>query len=247
MANTLTLFCVVEGESSVFPVDITGDRTVSHLKNAIKTEVTPKFDDIAADKLILWKVSVPITDDVDEVPIKLDALDEKKILGAATELSEVKINLDTREIDAFRTAYLDAVNGLGQKGVIVVIPFVLLKKLNLMLAEHVIPDHLLIIPTKERSWRWKDFEILVGHYQKAMINALIDVRDTNLALAKNKISVLQTQVAAANASEDVSKAVSVYAGNRKAKRPSRASKQAGARTWTLSEVFRGAKGKRVSS
>ncbi|KAG0006748.1 hypothetical protein BGZ65_004323 [Modicella reniformis] len=53
--NTLTLFCVVDGEPGVFLVEITDNRTVTHLKDAIKIKKSPEFDDIAADKLILWK------------------------------------------------------------------------------------------------------------------------------------------------------------------------------------------------
>ncbi|KAG0001405.1 hypothetical protein BGZ65_003520 [Modicella reniformis] len=58
MANTLTLFCAVDGESGVFPVDITEDRTVSHLKKAIESEKA-NFSNIDADQLILWKVLIP--------------------------------------------------------------------------------------------------------------------------------------------------------------------------------------------
>jgi len=66
-------------------------KTVDHLKNLIKTKKAPEFDDIAADKLTLWRVSIPIVDDDDEPPILLDNVtdEDKKRLGPAMRLSKV--------------------------------------------------------------------------------------------------------------------------------------------------------------
>ena len=52
-------------------------------KNAVE------FTDVDAKSLTLWRVSIPITDEDDEVPIVLNFFDEKKKLGPATRLSKV--------------------------------------------------------------------------------------------------------------------------------------------------------------
>jgi hypothetical protein len=88
--RNLTLFCLVDGEatSNAFSIKTPSNNTVDDLKNLIKTRKSPEFDDVAADKLKLWRVSIPITDE-DEVPIVLNSFDEKKKLGPATRLSRV--------------------------------------------------------------------------------------------------------------------------------------------------------------
>ncbi|KAF9946559.1 hypothetical protein BGZ72_000228 [Mortierella alpina] len=92
MATPMKLFCLVDGESTfnAFPVEIGPDQTIGDLKNLIKTKRTPRFDDVAADELTLWRVSISFPDDNDdEAHILLDSLDEKKKLGPATRLSKV--------------------------------------------------------------------------------------------------------------------------------------------------------------
>jgi hypothetical protein len=58
---TTNLFCLVDGQttSNAFPVEIESTKTIGHLKELIKTKKDPEFDNIAADKLIIWKVSIP--------------------------------------------------------------------------------------------------------------------------------------------------------------------------------------------
>ncbi|OAQ35724.1 hypothetical protein K457DRAFT_27398 [Linnemannia elongata AG-77] len=91
--NRLNLFCLVDGESTsnAFPVGIEPTNTIGDLKEFIKVKKTPEFNDIAADKLTLWRVSIPITDDDDEVPLLLNNVTDKdkKKLGPATRLSKV--------------------------------------------------------------------------------------------------------------------------------------------------------------
>ena len=57
----LKLFCYVLGEgcNNTFAVNIKEDETIGDLREAIKEEKRPKFDDILADSLTLWKASVP--------------------------------------------------------------------------------------------------------------------------------------------------------------------------------------------
>ncbi|KAG0195806.1 hypothetical protein BGX28_000580 [Mortierella sp. GBA30] len=91
--NRLNVFCLVDGEpkSNAFSVKIDPTETVDSLKNYIKAKKTPEYDDIAADKLTLWRVSVPDDDDNDndERPILVDKVPEKKKLKATHELSAV--------------------------------------------------------------------------------------------------------------------------------------------------------------
>ncbi|KAF9555837.1 hypothetical protein BGW38_009219, partial [Lunasporangiospora selenospora] len=92
MANVnLILFCLVDGEatSNAFPVSASTTTTIGELKDLIKSKKSPRFDDVAADELTLWRTGVAITDDNDEHPISLDSLIETKKLGPATRLSRV--------------------------------------------------------------------------------------------------------------------------------------------------------------
>ncbi|KAG0244255.1 hypothetical protein BG011_003001, partial [Mortierella polycephala] len=89
-ANTLTIFCLVSGElaSSAFPVELSSEKTVGALKDAIKAKQAPAFDSITANDLVLWSVSIPVSEDDDEeeeeeVPILISnfSKDGKKKLG----------------------------------------------------------------------------------------------------------------------------------------------------------------------
>ncbi|KAG0028023.1 hypothetical protein BGZ82_008641 [Podila clonocystis] len=73
--NLLKLFCVVESESTPFPVKIKCTETISDLKKAIKDEKTPRFDDDNDDD-----------NDDDDLPILLNNIpnDNKKKLKAVT-------------------------------------------------------------------------------------------------------------------------------------------------------------------
>ncbi|KAG0315368.1 hypothetical protein BG000_005218, partial [Podila horticola] len=89
--NHLSLFCLVDGEPTfnAFPVQIESNKTIGDLKKIIRAEKTIAFSDIDADQLTLWRVSVVITDDDEELPILLKSLNEKKKLGPATRISKV--------------------------------------------------------------------------------------------------------------------------------------------------------------
>ncbi|KAG0019072.1 hypothetical protein BGZ82_000267 [Podila clonocystis] len=90
--NHRTLFCLVNGEATPFSIKIPSNDTIDELKKMIKTEKTPEFDDIAADKLTLWHVSIPIPPPTErkavflsevESPTELDPSDD--ILDAFTD------------------------------------------------------------------------------------------------------------------------------------------------------------------
>ncbi|KAF9336882.1 hypothetical protein BG006_006990 [Podila minutissima] len=87
--NHLTLFCLVDGEatSRAFSVDIDRTKSVGHLKKLVKSE-KPRFDDIVADELSLWRISV--SDDNQGSAVMIDALDDKTELNnPRTRLSEL--------------------------------------------------------------------------------------------------------------------------------------------------------------
>jgi Crinkler effector protein N-terminal domain len=64
MSDTITLFCLVRGElvANAFSVKISPTDTIDDLKKLIKKEKENDFKDVDADKLTLWKVSIPADD-----------------------------------------------------------------------------------------------------------------------------------------------------------------------------------------
>lgn len=78
--NVLTLFCLVDGESTPFPVKIESTETIGGLKDAVKTALSPQFDDVTAKDVTLWSVSIPIAPLNERKPIVLNEFD------SATEL-----------------------------------------------------------------------------------------------------------------------------------------------------------------
>ncbi|KAK3805409.1 MAG: hypothetical protein J3R72DRAFT_352700, partial [Linnemannia gamsii] len=88
----LTLFCLISGlpSSRAFEIEVSKTRTIAHLKDLIKAKQTPAFDDITVDQLNLWRVSIPIIEEDDALPILLDNVaDKDNKLGPATRLSKV--------------------------------------------------------------------------------------------------------------------------------------------------------------
>lgn len=78
--NHQTLFSLADGESTsnAFPLFILNTVTIGEL-NLIKMEMAPHTDDIAADELTLWCISIPGNDD-NHLLILLDSVPEKKRL-----------------------------------------------------------------------------------------------------------------------------------------------------------------------
>ncbi|KAF9086495.1 hypothetical protein BGX27_003177, partial [Mortierella sp. AM989] len=62
MTNKITIFCLIEGENTAFPVDIASTETVGHLKDAIKVEKPKYLSNIDANMLALWKADIPNQD-----------------------------------------------------------------------------------------------------------------------------------------------------------------------------------------
>ncbi|KAG0248329.1 hypothetical protein BG011_000187 [Mortierella polycephala] len=92
MTNELKLICLVAGESAsnAFSVKASSSLIVDELKKLIKAEKAIDFHDIDADKLTLWRVSIPDDDnDDDDFPMLLDTVHEKKKLKATNKLSKL--------------------------------------------------------------------------------------------------------------------------------------------------------------
>ncbi|KAI9439820.1 hypothetical protein H4582DRAFT_2075187 [Lactarius indigo] len=68
----LNCFALGGNRNNVFSVKIPGTESVSTLKEEIKDKMRPAFDHIVADTLILWRVSVPDTSDLE---LKLNGFD----------------------------------------------------------------------------------------------------------------------------------------------------------------------------
>ncbi|KAG9062127.1 hypothetical protein KI688_006459 [Linnemannia hyalina] len=78
MLRRLSLFCLVDGESTPFPIEIESTKTIGDLKDLVKAALSPQFDDITAKDLTIWSVSIPVSDDDDdEIPIVLDNVNSK--------------------------------------------------------------------------------------------------------------------------------------------------------------------------
>ncbi|KAK3843871.1 MAG: hypothetical protein J3R72DRAFT_102512 [Linnemannia gamsii] len=90
--NLLTLFCLVDGDSVPFSVDIDTSKTVDHLKDAIKTKKAPRFDDVAADELTLWRVSIPLAPKKDCKDISLGDVPLKEELNETDDQAAQKNN-----------------------------------------------------------------------------------------------------------------------------------------------------------
>ncbi|KAK3848265.1 MAG: hypothetical protein J3R72DRAFT_357144, partial [Linnemannia gamsii] len=85
---SLTLFCLVEGQptSNAFTIKIPSDDSLGDLEDLIKAKQSPDFDGIVANKLTLWRVSIPIINDNEESLFRLDNISDKdkKKLGPTT-------------------------------------------------------------------------------------------------------------------------------------------------------------------
>ena len=84
----LDVFCVIEGQTTSFSVEIESTKTVDQLKKAIKAEITDTFKGDAKD-LALWRVSLPAVPKKDRKPILLNEVLIKEELDERASLSSV--------------------------------------------------------------------------------------------------------------------------------------------------------------
>ncbi|RGB40528.1 hypothetical protein C1646_687708, partial [Rhizophagus diaphanus] len=122
----------------------------------------------------------------------------------------------------------------------IVMPFILLKILNNILltsnVETVFPDNLLLIPTYDVPWQWQDFKNLYGYYQKAIIDSLIEVKNSIILSIKHKIYHLEVEDKNQTDSYEKSKI------NAEIKRITNDLAIQTNKNWQLSDIFPGAKG-----
>ncbi|CAG8724885.1 13539_t:CDS:2, partial [Funneliformis caledonium] len=122
----------------------------------------------------------------------------------------------------------------------IVMPFMLLKVLNNKLlvfnVEPVFQDNLLLIPTYETPWQWQNFELLYGHFQKALIDSLIYVQELRKNSVKHEIQLLKKYL---EKQEDDNEQIiiekQIDSKNQELDRQKR-------HNWQLSDIFRGALG-----
>jgi hypothetical protein len=123
----------------------------------------------------------------------------------------------------------------------IVMPFMLMKALNEMLLTSfkgpIIPNDLLLIPTRDCHYHyWQDLKCLHGYYQRALVEALINVRDTKIQAFVNRIKRLQINRTKAT---DAGKVVIIDNEIADAELCLTKEQQ---KNWLLSDIFRGAKG-----
>ncbi|KAF9337986.1 hypothetical protein BGZ91_009113, partial [Linnemannia elongata] len=86
--NLLTLFCLADGDSVAFSVEIAASKTVDHLKHAIKIKIPDTFKGVDAMDLTLWRVSIPLAPKKDRKVISLGDIPLKEELDETDDLSE---------------------------------------------------------------------------------------------------------------------------------------------------------------
>ena len=90
MTTTIKLNCWIIGDDPgrIFSVRIERTESVDALKKAIKEETKPALDNVPAHNLVLWNVSIPSDDDLEEKLEKLN-LDSKHALQPLIKLSSL--------------------------------------------------------------------------------------------------------------------------------------------------------------
>ncbi|KAF9122554.1 hypothetical protein BG015_005528, partial [Linnemannia schmuckeri] len=90
----ITLRCVIDGESrsNSFKVSLPLTADVSDLKDAIKDMNSPEFDFIAACRLTLWKVLIPLSQDYnddDDMEEEVEEEEEEEEVSSRVCLDEI--------------------------------------------------------------------------------------------------------------------------------------------------------------
>ncbi|KAF9155039.1 hypothetical protein BGX20_004535, partial [Mortierella sp. AD010] len=90
----ITLTCILDGEDTAFPIDISLNKTIGHLKDDIYGKISTG-PEVKAKDLTLWHVSIliDVDEEEDDKPILLKdyLVGAKKIRAkqAATEICEI--------------------------------------------------------------------------------------------------------------------------------------------------------------
>lgn len=87
--SPLTLFCLVDGEKTAFPVEFVPSDSVGKLKDLIKAKKSVVFEHVDANNLTLWKVSIPVVPNKERKAISLAEVPWKEELDEMDDLSDV--------------------------------------------------------------------------------------------------------------------------------------------------------------
>src|SRR4051812_47354645 len=108
MADIITLNCLVQGDTPpnerAFSVEIIRTDTVVKLKKLIKATLAPRFDRIAVNELVLWKVDISLDDSDDKfgvlktnINVNIKTVLHSETLSALDEIQEHFSNLPSRK------------------------------------------------------------------------------------------------------------------------------------------------------
>jgi Crinkler effector protein N-terminal domain len=95
---TITLICIIYGESTPFPVHIDKTLLVDDLKKEIKKQKENDFRNIDADKLTLWNVDISDDDEaaIRQLALQADTANET-MMRPARKISRYFVNEPTEE------------------------------------------------------------------------------------------------------------------------------------------------------
>jgi hypothetical protein len=91
MTRSLKLNCLVLGQdrSRVFQVTLNRTKSIADLKEGIKKKKKAVFDHVAADTLVLWKVSVRVDNELERDVESLTLAEEESLSSPIEELGDV--------------------------------------------------------------------------------------------------------------------------------------------------------------
>src|ERR1700761_3353239 len=86
-----TFMIYILGEDSTLPVEVDDSHLVGHLKDTVKLKKAPELDDIAADRLLLYKPKITLSTHVDN----LAETAQRHVAELKEEENEKKVDLHT--------------------------------------------------------------------------------------------------------------------------------------------------------
>ncbi|KAG0014877.1 hypothetical protein BGZ81_000206 [Podila clonocystis] len=96
------------------PTHIPTNDTIHDLKGAIKTKKTNDFSNVAADKLTLWRVSIPVVAVDKHMPVILTEIESTSKLDPTDDISDV--STDTPPKNSFTSSFSDPLQDCPTKG-----------------------------------------------------------------------------------------------------------------------------------
>ncbi|KAI0291051.1 hypothetical protein B0F90DRAFT_440851 [Multifurca ochricompacta] len=144
MATALTLFCLVIDNRKVpigdiFDVEVQSNDLVTKLRKVIKTEMAPRLDNLAADRLTVWKLLTPPDIESIEDEDSFDKTIQDFVLPRPKSKEAFQGNSDVQALRTAKelSAYWENSPEKGHLHILVQVPFVVLSNLPaLLLAFH---------------------------------------------------------------------------------------------------------------